>query len=254
MPSFILFDQGHVVKTSNLVKIKDFPARTWLSEKLGLPVVLDNDARAAGMAEYRFGAGRGFNSMLYCPVSTGISSALIIDGKPFRGTYGWAGETGHMIATPGEGIECGCGNRGCYMSWCSGSMIVKHIRKWIAAGEKTVMTELAGGEEGIDSIILENACDQGDPMALKAFAQMTHWLGVWFYNLYVSYNVNCFVLGGGLVNMGEKLLEPVRRTFYRFNHDEQPVYFKTAECTEHCGVLGAAELFLNAEEEGEIVC
>jgi glucokinase len=243
MPSFILYEEGYIIKTSNLVKIKDFPARSYLSKKLDfIPVILDNDARAAGMAEYRFGAGRGFDKMLFCPLSTGISSALFINGQPFRGTYGWAGESGHMIATPGEGIECGCGNRGCYMSWCSGSMIVQHIRNWIALGEKTVMAEMAGGVEKIDSIILEKAADAGDAMAVKALNQMIHWLGVWFFNLYVSYNVNCFVMGGGLVNMGDKLLVPVRKAFDSYNHEERPVYFKTAECGTHCGVLGTAEL------------
>jgi glucokinase len=246
MPSFILYDEGYIVKTSNLVKIKDFPARSYLSQKLdGVPVFLDNDAKAAGMAEYCYGAGKGVERFLYCPVSTGISSALIINGKPFRGTYGWAGETGHMIATPGEGIECGCGNRGCFMSWCSGSMIVKHIKNWIAAGEKTIMTDLAGGADNINSIILEQAYDSGDPLAVRAVNQMIHWFGVWFYNLYVSYNVHCFILGGGLVNMGEKLLGPIRREFDGYNHDERPVYFKTAGCKEHCGVLGAAELVNN---------
>ena len=249
MPSFILYDEGYIVKTSNLVKIKDFPARAYLTEKLkGVPVVLDNDARAAGMAEYLHGAGRGFDKMFFCPLSTGISSSLIINGEPFRGSYGWAGESGHMIATPGEGIECGCGNRGCYMSWSSGSMIVQHIKNWIAAGEKTVMTDLAGGAADIDSIIMEKACDLGDPMALKALDQMTHWLGVWFFNLYVSCNVNCFVMGGGLVNMGEKLLGPIRRVFDTYNHDERPVYFKPAECGEDCGILGAAELVSSALE------
>jgi glucokinase len=243
MPSFIFYEEGYIIKTSNLVKIKDFPARSYLSKKLdSIPVILDNDARAAGMAEYRFGAGRGFDKMLFCPLSTGISSALFINGQPFRGTYGWAGESGHMIATPGEGIECGCGNRGCYMSWCSGSMIVQHIRNWIAAGEKTIMAEMAGGAEKIDSIILEKAADAGDAMAVKALNQMIHWLGVWFFNLYVSYNVNCFVMGGGLVNMGDKLLVPVRKAFDSYNHEESSVYFKTAECGTHCGVLGAAEL------------
>jgi glucokinase len=243
MPSFILYEEGYIIKTSNLVKIKDFPARSYLSQRLSsVPVILDNDARAAGMAEYRFGAGRGFDKMFFCPLSTGISSALFINGQPFRGTYGWAGESGHMIATPGEGIECGCGNRGCYMSWCSGSMIVQHIRNWIAAGEKTIMAEMAGGAEKIDSIILDKAVVAGDAMAIKALNQLVHWLGVWFFNLYVSYNVNCFVMGGGLVNMGEKLLGPIRRTFDSYNHEMRPVYFKTAECGENCGALGAAEL------------
>ncbi|MCL1992813.1 MAG: ROK family protein [Spirochaetes bacterium] len=250
MPSFILYEEGYIVKTSNLKNIKNFPARSYLSQKLNFaPVVLDNDAKAAGLAEYRYGAGRGFDKMFFCPLSSGIASALFIDGKPFRGSYGWAGEGGHMIATPGQGIPCGCGNRGCYMSWCSGTMIVQHIKSWIAAGEKTVMAELAGTADKIDSIILEKAYDAGDPMAVKAMNQMIHWLGVWFYNLYVTLNVNCFVVGGGLVNMGEKLLKPVRDIFDNFNHDENPVYFKPAQCGENYGVLGAAELVSSALEE-----
>ena len=249
MPSFILYDEGYIIKTSNLTNIKNFPARAYLSQKLGgIPVILDNDARAAGMAEYRYGAGRGFDKMFFCPLSTGISSSLFIDGKPFRGSYGWAGESGHMIATPGEGLLCGCGNRGCYMSWCSGSMIVMHIRNWIAAGEKTIMAELAGGIEKIDSIILEKAFDLDDPMAVKALEQMSHWLGTWFFNLYVTFNVNCFVVGGGLVKMGEKLLGPIRSVFDRYNHDERPVYFKPAECKDISGILGAAELVSSGEK------
>ncbi len=74
--------------------------------------------------------------MLYCPVSTGISSAIIIDGKLFRGSYGWAGESGHSLITPEEGIKCGCENRGCFMSHVSGSMIVKRVIEKIDLGEK----------------------------------------------------------------------------------------------------------------------
>jgi glucokinase len=193
MPSFILFEKGHIVKTSNLVKIHDFPARAYISEKFcGIPIILDNDAHVAALAEHSMGAGQGFEHMLYCPVSTGIAAAMIINGKLFRGSYGWAGEGGHMIATPGEGILCGCGNRGCYMSWCSGSMIVKHIQNWIGQGEKTIMTDLAGGAENITCHHLEMAHDQGDALALRALDQMSRYLGLWFFNLYVSLNINCF--------------------------------------------------------------
>jgi glucokinase len=249
MPSFILFEQGYIVKTSNLVKLRDFPARAYLSEKLnGIPIILDNDAHVAALAEHAMGAGRGFTHMLYCPISTGISSAMIINGKLFRGSYGWSGETGHMIATPGEGILCGCGNRGCYMSWCSGSMIIKHIQLWIEEGEKTLMTELAGGADKISAHHLEAAFDEGDPLAVRAMNQMTKYLGLWFFNLYVTFNINCFVLGGGLVKMGEKLLGPVRRVFDEYNRNGAPegfdmsVYFKNAELGDRVGIVGAAEL------------
>ncbi|MDR1948838.1 MAG: ROK family protein [Spirochaetaceae bacterium] len=266
MPSFILFEKGYIVKTSNLVNIRDFPARDYLSGRLGgIPVFLDNDARTAALAESRFGAGRGFPHMLYCPVSTGISSGIVIDGKLFRGSYGWSGESGHMIATPGEGLLCGCGNRGCYMSWCSGSMIVKHIRQWIAAGEPTLMTELAGGAENIECRHLEAAWNRGDALAVRALNQMARYLGLWFFNLYVTFNINCLVLGGGLLNLGEGLLGPVRRIFDEYNRagypeassgeagsraGDMPVYFKTAELGDQAGMIGAAELIFSGETQG----
>ncbi|MDR1596128.1 MAG: ROK family protein [Treponema sp.] len=243
MPSFILFEKGHIVKTSNLVKLRDFPARAYISEKFsGIPIILDNDAHAAALAEHSMGAGQGFEHMFYCPVSTGIASAMIIGGKLFRGSYGWAGEGGHMIATPGEGLLCGCGNRGCFMSWCSGSMIVKHIQNWIEGGEKTLMTDLAGGAEHITCRHLETAYDRGDAMAIRALDQMARYLGLWFFNLYVSLNINCFILGGGLLKMGDKLLAPVRRIFDGYNRNDMPVYIKTAELGDRAGIIGAAEL------------
>lgn len=252
MPSFIRFEQGYIVKTSNLVNIRDFPAKTYLMEKLpGVPVILDNDAHVAALAENRFGAGRGFKNMLYCPISTGIATGIIINGKLFRGTYGWAGETGHMIATPGEGLVCGCGNQGCFMSWCSGSMIIKHIRNWIAQGEKTLMTGLAGGTAHIDCFHLETAYDRGDPLAVRALDQMARYMGLWFFNLYVTFNIDCFVLGGGLLNMGDRLLGPVRKIFDSYNRNDMPVYFKPAELTDRFGMIGAAELIF--EEYGSLV-
>ncbi|MDR3174314.1 MAG: ROK family protein [Treponema sp.] len=252
MPSFIVFEQGYIVKTSNLVKIRDFPAKAYLTEKFpGIPIILDNDANVAALAENRFGAGRGFKNMLYCPVSTGIATGIIINGKLFRGTYGWAGETGHMIATPGEGLVCGCGNQGCFMSWCSGSMIIKHIRNWIDRGEKTLMTDLAGGAEYIDCLHLEAAYDRGDPLAMRALDQMARYMGLWFFNLYITFNIDCFVLGGGLLNMGDKLFGPVRKIFDTYNRNDMPVYFKPAELEDRFGVIGAAELIF--EELGSIV-
>jgi glucokinase len=252
MPSFILFEEGRIVKTSNLTKIHDFPARSYLMKKLdGIRVILDNDAHAAAIAEHRLGAGRGFDNMLYCPLSTGISSGIIINGKIFRGRYGWAGESGHMIISPGEGIECGCGNRGCVMSWCSGSMIVRHIRNWIEAGEKSSMTGMAGGADKISSYHIEAAYREGDPLAIRAVDQMVRYLGVWTFNLYVTLNINCFVFGGGLLKMGRGLSlngdnrdlpARMKEVFDGYNKNDMPVYFKEAELGDDFGIYGAAEL------------
>ena len=245
MPSYVRQEDGYILKTANLTNIKRFTARDYLQGLLGheIRVVLDNDAHTAALAEHRHGAGRGFSHMLYCPVSTGISSGIIIDNKLFRGQYGWAGESGHTIVSPGDGIVCGCGNTGCMMSWCSGSMIVKHIQKWIDEGQPTVMAELAGAPENITCEHLDVAWQQGDEMALRAVDQMARYMAVWLFNLYVTLNINCYVFGGGLLGMGDKLFGPVRRYFDEYNQDsEHPVHFRTAELEEDFGIIGATEL------------
>ena len=256
MPSFILFEEGRIVKTVNLTNISDFPARDFIVERLGgIKVIIDNDARTAAIAEHRYGAGRGFSNMLYCPVGTGISSGIIINDSLFRGSYGWSGESGHMIITPDDGVECGCGNTGCFMSWCSGSMIIKHIKKWIEAGEKSIITDLAGDEE-LNCVHLADAYNGGDPLALRAVTQMVKYLGVWTFNLYVTFNINCFVFGGGLLKLfkdiksGEDsggLLNAMKKVFDEYNKNSMPVYFKEAELSntasgDDFGIIGAAEL------------
>jgi len=255
MPSFILFEEGLIIKTVNLTNIHDFPARDYLIKKLGgIPVVMGNDAHAAAIAEHRYGAGRGFNNMLYCPVGTGISSGIIINGSLFRGSYGWAGESGHMILTPDDGVMCGCGNEGCFMSWTSGSMIIRHIEKWMEAGEKSIITGIAGSEK-LNCSHLAAAYNSGDLLARRAIAQMVKLLGVWTYNLYTTLNINCFVFGGGLIKMFEELndsssdglLAAIKEAFNKYNKNSMPVYFKEAELSDSLsgddfGIIGAAEL------------
>jgi glucokinase len=245
MPSYILYDEGRIIKTSNLTLLRDFPAKDYLQKKFDgkIPVLLDNDTHLAALAEHRLGAGCGYDNMIYCAVSTGIASGIIINGKLFRGTYGWAGETGHMLITPDEGIECGCGNTGCFMSWCSGSMIVRHIQQWIAAGEETLLTEIAGSVENITAAHLDLAFERGDLLAKRAVEQMARFLAVWLFNLYLTLNINCFVLGGGLLAMGDKLFHRVEELFDKYNQDDHPVYFKKAALGDDFGITGAVELF-----------
>lgn len=244
MPSFVLFEEGKIVKTSNLTRINNFFAKEYLAKGLGgdVRIIIDNDSHTGALAEHRHGAGRGFKHMIYCPVSTGISSGIIINNELFRGSYGWSGESGHMIVTPGKGIECGCGNRGCFMSYCSGSMIVKHIQNKINNGEKTTILELAGSVESINTAHISKALEINDEMAEWAISQMSEYMGIWLYNLYVTLNINCFIFGGGLLNMGDVLFKRVQAVFDSYNNNEMQVYFKTAELKEDFGIVGAAEL------------
>lgn len=237
MPSFILYDEGYVYMTSAMVNIRDFPMRDYLEERLGMRIVLDNDSNVAALAEYRYGAGRGSRNMIYMAASTGIGSGLILNGELFRGSYGWAGESGHMLITPDSGVECGCRNKGCFMSWASGRYIPQQIRK-LAQGRETAMNL----GEVLDCVELNRACRAGDPLAMEVLEQTAHYIGVCVFNIYQLLNVNLFVFGGGLTNFGDLLFSRVRREFDRYNHLPQKVEFRFAELKQNFGIIGAAEL------------
>jgi glucokinase len=237
MPSFILFDEGYVCMTSAMVNIRDFAMRDYLQSRLLMPVILDNDSNVAALAEHRFGAGRGSRHMVYMAVSTGIGSGLILNGELFRGSYGWAGESGHMLITPGEGVVCGCENAGCFMSWASGRFVPQQICR-MAEGCRTAMCL----DESLDCVELRRACEAGDELALRVLRQMAHYLSVCVFNIYQLLNVNLFVFGGGLTNFGGMLFDPVREEFDRYNHIPKPVHFRFAELKQDFGIIGAAEL------------
>jgi glucokinase len=238
MPSFILFDEGYICMTSAMTNIKEFAMRDYLAERLPVRIELDNDSNAAALAEYRHGAGRGSRHMIYVSASTGLGSGIIIDGKLFRGSYGWAGECGHMLATPDEGLLCGCENRGCYMSYASGRYIPKHVETRMALGDQSVMETC----HGVDCTSILKAYKENDPLAIEAVEQMAHYMAVCVFNVYQMLNINLYVFGGGLVNFGDALFGRIRSEFDRYNHVDKPVYFKFAELEKDFGIIGAAEL------------
>ena len=244
LPCFIRQPEGHIIKSSNIPALRDVRAKALLEQLLpGVAIAIGNDTHAAGLAESRHGAGKAFSNILYCSVSSGISSAPILSGKLFLGSYGFAGESGHMIATPGQGLHCPCGKQGCYMSWCSGHMIVRHIQQWIAEGGKTRMLDLADGNpEWITTVELREAWEKGDAMAARAVEQMQQFFALWFFNLYTFTNINCFVLGGGLLYMGETFWNEVYRRFYDMEDGGCPVFFERASLGDDVGTIGANEL------------
>lgn len=240
MPSYICFESGYIHMTSAMVNIKDFAMRDYLEERLGVQVVLDNDSNAAALAEHRRGAGRGLRNMVYMAVSTGIGSGIIINGDLFRGSYGWAGESGHMLDTPDEGIMCGCGNYGCFMSQISGRNLPKRLGMRLLRGKKSLLEDakVRNGEA------LLKAVQEGDELAGEELAHMAHHLAVCVYNIYQLLNINTFVFGGGLTSFGESLFGPMRQEFDRYDHIKMPVEFRFAELKKDFGIIGAAELLL----------
>ena len=239
MPSFIQQDTGYVFMTSAMPRIKDFAMLDYLQTRLPTRIVLDNDANAAAMAEYRHGAGRGTRHMVYIVVGTGHGSGIIIDGKVFSGSYGAAGECGHAIATPDEGQMCGCENKGCYMSYVAGKHLPGRVKLGLESGFTSVLDP-----ETVDGRKLHEAYKNNDELASKIIKDMAHYLALSVFNVYQTLNIDTFVFGGGLTALGDALFIPMRKEFDRLYHIPFPVHFKMAELKEDIGIIGAAEFLV----------
>lgn len=239
MPSYIEFEKGYIRLTSAMVNIKDFAMRDYMEERLGVPVVLDNDSNVAALAEYRQGSGRGCKHMVYVAVSTGIGSGIIINGELFRGSHGWAGESGHMIDTVDAGLMCGCGNKGCFMSQVSGRNMPKRLAvRLMEEGSESILNEA----EELNGEALLKAYEAGDAIAIAELDHMAKHLAVCVYNIYQLLNIDVFVFGGGLTNFGDALFGRMRKYFDEFDHIKVPVEFRFAELKKDFGIIGAAEL------------
>lgn len=238
MPSYIEFEKGYIHMTTAMVNIKEFAMRDYLQERLGVKVILDNDGNAAALAELRQGAGRGCKHMVYVAVSTGIGSGIIINGDLFRGSHGWAGESGHMIDTVDDGILCGCGNRGCFMSQISGRNMPKRLAIRLLEGNESVLQE----EEELNGEALLKAYKAGDAVAIAEVDHMAKHLAVCVYNIYQLLNIDVFVFGGGLTSFGDALFGRMRTYFDEFDHIKFPVDFRFAELKKDFGIIGSAEL------------
>lgn len=208
---------------------RDEPLAGRLSQRLGHPVLVDNDANAALWAEHRFGAARRAGNAVMITLGTGIGGALLVDGAIYRGLNGMAGEFGHMQVVPG-GRPCECGGTGCWEQYCSGKALARFARE---AG-----SELAGPD-------LTNAAQAGDPVASGAFDEVGRWLGVGVGNVIAALDPELVVIGGGVSAAGELLLDPARsslsETLVGRRFREMPALV-AAELGPLAGAIGAADL------------
>lgn len=188
--------------------------RTRLAERWRAPVVLDNDANAAAWAEWTFGAATGSQTALIVTLGTGIGGSLVIEGRIHRGRNGMAGEFGHMQVVPG-GFTCECGRSGCWEQYSSGNALVRHVRDRIDREESVLESWSAGDPAAITGPMITEAARAGDRLALNAFAFVGEWLGVGLANLVAALDPDRIVIGGGVVDAGELLLEPARTTLAR---------------------------------------
>ncbi|MGC9316955.1 MAG: ROK family protein [Armatimonadota bacterium] len=183
-----------------------------LAERLGVRTFLINDADAGGLGEALFGAAAGAESALYVNVGTGIGGAVVLGGKVRTGTTSSAGEIGHFTVLP-DGPRCECGKLGCTQAVSSGTAMARRARELLAAGEESVLRTEAGGElTGRD---VGEAAEGGDALALRIVGEAARWLGVAVGNAALLIDPAVVVIGGGVAEMGETFLGPLRRSYAR---------------------------------------
>ena len=223
------------------------PLRALLEREVAVPVVVENDANAAAWAETRYGAGRGETHLACVTVGTGIGGGIVLDGSLYRGRWGVAAEMGHMQVQPG-GRVCGCGNRGCWEQYASGSALVREARARAAedrAGAAGLLALGDGTPEGVTGRQVTRAAHKGEPVALAAFEVVGRWLGQGLADLAAVLDPGCFVIGGGVSEAGELLLAPARVAFalaLTGAAGRPHASIRQAELGNDAGVVGAADL------------
>jgi len=196
VPGVVDAQHGIAVYATNL-GWRDLPIRQMVAEGVGLPVILDHDVRAAGLAELELGAGRGAHEMLFVALGTGIAAAVITRGQLATGATGMAGELGHLPVIP-DGELCACGQRGCTETYASGAAI---SRRYSAVS----------GISGIPARDVISRASAGDDLAQRIFSDAITALGRALVNYVLIMDPEMIIIGGGLADSGAALLDPLTR-------------------------------------------
>lgn len=235
-----------IVRTAPNIAWQDLHLRDLLQDRLGLPVVVDNDANVAAWGESLYGAGRGAHDQVMVTVGTGIGGGLVIGGQIYRGARGLGAELGHIILNEG-GAPCACGNRGCFEAMASGNSIGRRARERAAEPEAKTVLEMAGGDvDGITGEMVGDAAKKDDAFALSIFDETGLWLGVGLASIVNLLDPDVIVVGGGAAaGTGELLLKPARtamteRVIGHHRREIAPVV--PARLGYDAGLIGAAAL------------
>jgi glucokinase len=233
---------GIVFNPPNLPGWFRVPLIDHLQQALALPAVLENDANAAALGEFRYGAGRGARSIVYLTVSTGIGGGIILEGKIWHGLKDAAGEIGHMTVCP-DGPLCGCGNRGCLEAMASGTSIARRAREAVAAGRQTGLSEIPA----LTSADVVRLAQVGDVVAREVWDEAVMYLGIGVAAVITILAPERVVIGGGVTKAGDYLFQPLREEVRRRVKlvPVESIPILPAALGPDVGILGAAAVALD---------
>lgn len=228
--------RGVLLKTANL-SWTNVPLRDLLASRLQMPVFVENDANAAAFGEYWCGREAGHRNMVLLTLGTGVGAGIVLDGQVLHGHFDNAGELGHMIVAP-NGLLCGCGQRGCLEAYASASAVARRHRQAVESAEASSL-----GND-VSSKGIAEAARTGDKLCHRLWDEACFYLAVACINIQHAYNPEVVLLGGGMADAGDFLLDRVRSHFdvQRWGlHDDFP-RIELARLGSDAGLIGAAAL------------
>ena len=215
------------------------PLAETISNRLKLHTVLENDATAAAIGEHWLGSSKGARNSVFATLGTGVGGGLILNGEPYRGVDGTAGEIGHICVEP-EGLLCGCGSRGCVEQYASATAIVRIARELLAGDSNSALS----ANSDLTSKAVYEAAVGGDQVAVNSFRVMGKYLGIAFADLVDVLNPELIVVGGGAAGAWDFFIESVRSEIRQraFKHPADRVQVVRATLGDTAGILGAARV------------
>lgn len=241
------YASGVVRRSDHVPGWENIPLQQLLEDEFGAPVRLDNDANVAALGEQQFGAGIGYQDLLYITVSTGVGGGWILDGQPWRGRDGMAGEIGHCVIDP-SGPLCLCGKRGCVERYASGPYMAQDAQQWLEqAPERGGILRELSREASISAEMVAEAAQKGDDLAAEILKRGAWALGVGIGNAANVMNPSLFVLGGGVTKAGELWWETVGRVARETALNDMVFDIAGAALGDDAPLWGAVAMALTAE-------
>ena len=246
IPGAVNVSAGKIVRVPNVSCLDGFNLVEALSAALERPAILENDANAAAVGEVWQGAARGRRTIVCLTLGTGVGGGIILDGRLWHGVRDAAAEVGHMCIEPSSKVRCGCGNYGCLEAYASATAIVRMAREGLLQHRESSLNQ--PGELTSEKIF--EAGKKGDALAVEVFQRMGFYLGIGIANLVDILNPEMIVIGGGAANGWELFAAHMRREVRKhvFPASSAKVEIVPAQCGDDAGLLGAAKLAFDAQQ------
>lgn len=253
VPALTELETGIIRKAPNLPGWEGFNFRKEIQDRLGCPVLLENDANLAALGEFWWGAGRNVEDLILLTLGTGIGGGIISGGKILHGFLGMAGEIGHITVEPGQGALCGCGSSGCLEVHASATAITRMGDDVIRAGRSATLTQLKASQGKMTARLVYEAANSGDPEATRIYERVGVALGRGIATIVTIFNFPLYILGGGVLEawnlFAPAMLEEIKQRSVTYRHGElfpnderQRTHIERAELGSQAGLYGAAFL------------